>query len=235
MSRWIFYRNQIVKYFDKSNKILLLGASDDEVKIFLNLGFKNLYVGYFDDIQKNFFIQNGFIENKNLFKIDIRKIPFKENSFDYTFTHATIHHVDLPHLAVTELYRVAKIGCLIIESNDSFIMRLATKFGFSEEFEVSSIKSNGGGLLNSSIPNYIYRWNENEINKLIKSYKPEYKHNIFFDYFYDSKNSALEKNILKKIVKKILSLFLRIIFIFFVKQKNVFSFFIEKKNKKKRF
>ena len=81
----------------------------------------------------NLTLDFGFKENINLFKSDLRDLSFKDKSFDYTITNATIHHIDLPHKAITELYRVAIKGVLIIESNDSLIMRLATKIKLAEE------------------------------------------------------------------------------------------------------
>ena len=70
----------------------------------------------------------------NFIKIDARYIRFKDKYFDYTFANAILHHIDLPHLAVSELYRVSKRGVLIIEGNDSLVMRISTYFNFSEEY-----------------------------------------------------------------------------------------------------
>ena len=56
----------------------------------------------------------------------MRNLSFDSQSFKYVITNATLHHVDQPHKAITEMYRVAK-GVLIIESNDSLIMQIACK------------------------------------------------------------------------------------------------------------
>ena len=58
---------------------------------------------------------------------------FSDKSFDYVITNATIHHVDLPHKAITELYRISIKGTLIIESNDSLTLRLASKAKLAED------------------------------------------------------------------------------------------------------
>ena len=92
-----------------------------------------------------------------------------------------------------------------------------------------------GGLLNSGLPNYIYRWSEREIYKLLNSYNPNINHQINFIYSHDFKNAALEKNLYKKIVKYLLSKFLYIIFLFFKKQKNLVGIFIDKESSKKRY
>ena len=63
------------------------------------------------------------------------------------------------------------------------LSRLACKLGFSEEYELSAIKKNiSGGVDNTSIPNFVYRWTEREVLKLLNSYKPEIIHKINFDY-----------------------------------------------------
>lgn len=235
MDRWSFYEEQIIKWLPKESSILIIGASNKEAEIFSKNNFNNITLGYFDENDKKNFLKIGYQENKNLFKIDIREINFKDNHFDYCFTHATIHHVDLPHIAVSELYRVSKKGTLIIESNDSLVMRVASYFNFTEDFEISSVKNNSGGLLNTGIPNYVYRWTEREIIKLINSYKPQYKHKIHFSYFYDQNNYAQIKNPLKKTIKWLLNILLKIYFIFFSNQKNVFSIYIDKENKIERF
>ena len=235
MKRWNFYRHLINKYLKKSSSILIIGASSDEIKLFKNEKFTNITVGYFDDRElidlKKIKLEYDF----EIHKVDARKINFENQSFEYCLTHATIHHIDLPHLAITELYRVSKLGTLIIEGNDSIVMRIATKFGFSEEYENSSISDMKGGLLNSGLPNYIYRWSEREIYKLLNSYNPNINHQINFIYSHDFKNAALEKNLYKKIVKYLLSKFLYIIFLFFKKQKNLVGIFIDKESSKKRY
>ena len=68
---------------------------------------------------------------------------------------------------------------------------------WSEEYELSAVKKNinTGGVDNTNVPNYVYRWTEREIIKLIKSYKPEINHKIYFDYGYQLKftNSLIIK------------------------------------------
>ena len=167
---------------------------------------------------------------------DNKFYPWEDNnidkSFEYVITNATIHHIDLPHKAITELYRVAIKGVLIIESNDSFAMRLATKMKLAEEFEVSSINEdkNSGGLLDTGIPNYVYRWTEKEVIKILKSYDPSNITFINFSYANDLTNLKSSK-----LYVKILMIFAKIIFFIFRKQQNCLSIFIDKTKVKKRF
>ena len=127
MTRWHFYKKKFLSHINKKSNFLLISASIHEIKILKDLGYLDFSITYHDEDEKNQFLDYGFKENINLFKSDLRDLPFQDKSFEYVITNATIHHVDLPHKAITELYRVAIKGVLIIESNDSLTMRLATK------------------------------------------------------------------------------------------------------------
>ncbi len=236
MTRWHFYEKNFLNYINKKSNFLLISASMHEVKILKDLGYLNFSITYHDEDKKNQFLDFGFKENINLFKSDLRNLTFKDKSFDYTVTNATIHHIDLPHKAITELYKVAIKGVLIIESNDSFTMRLATKLKLAEEFEVSSINKdkNSGGLLDTAIPNYVYRWTEKEILKLLKSFDPKNINFVNFDYASDLTNFRNRDNYIENVLLKILIITGKIFFFFFKKQQNCMSIFIDKTKIKKR-
>ena len=236
MSRWHFYKKNFLNYINKKSNFLLVSASTYEVKILKDLGYLNFSITYHDENEKKQFLDYGFKENINLFKSDLRELTFKDKSFEYAITNATIHHIDLPHKAITELYRVAIRGVLIIESNDSLIMRLATKIKLAEEFEVSSINEdkNTGGLLDTAVPNYVYRWTEKEILKLLKSFDPKNINFVNFDYASDLTNFKNRDGYIKNILLKILIITGKIFFFFFKKQQNCMSIFVDKTKIKKR-
>ena len=214
----------------------MVSASLHEVKTLKDLGYLKFSITYHNEDEKNQFLDYGFKEDVNLFKSDLRNLAFKDKSFDYAITNATIHHIDLPHKAITELYRVAIKGVLIIESNDSLIMRLATKIKLAEEFEVSSINEdkNTGGLLDTAVPNYVYRWTEREIFKLLKSFDPKNINFVNFDYASDLTNFKNRDNYIENILLKILIITGKIFFFFFKKQQNCMSIFICKTKIKKK-
>ena len=90
----------------------------------------------------------------------------------------------------------------------------------AEEFEKTAVEKNitHGGVDNTNVPNYVFRWTEREVYKLINSYAPNKIHQINYLYDYDIKFTT---NILVKI-------FFKIFFVIFKKQQNLFSFFINK-------
>jgi ubiquinone/menaquinone biosynthesis C-methylase UbiE len=149
----------------------------------------------------------------------MQNLPYNNNSYDYVITHASIHHCSRPHAAILEMLRVAKYGVIFIESHDCLLTKLSCKLGFSEIYEYSAVESDAhGGVDNTNIPNFVYRWTEREVIKLINSYKPLNKYKIYFDYDYDFKflNNFL------------INFFLWIFFHIFINQKNLMSVYIKK-------
>ena len=212
MTRRHFYKKNILNnIFDKESKILVLGADILDENLFDELGFNNVtFSNYNKTINNNLKFKNFLMQN----------IDSPDNSFDYCVAHACVHHSSKPHNSILEMYRVSKKGILVIEANDCMLTRLACKLGYAEEFEKSAVKKNKthGGVDNTNIPNYVYRWTEREIYKLISSYKPNGKHKIKYNYSNDIK---FTNNFIIKIL-------FFIFFKFFKKQQNLFSFYIEK-------
>lgn len=212
MSRINFYKKNLKKYLnDKDSKILVLGAGELDIKIFHELKYTNVT-----------FSNYNLNENQtNYINLCLHNINLKSNSYDYCVAHASIHHSSKPHNSILEMYRVASRGILVIEAKDTFLVRLACKINYAEEFEKSAVSKNKtfGGVDNSTIPNFVYRWTEREVYKLLSSYDPEKKHQIYFDNSYDIK---FTNNILLKIL-------FYFFFVFFKSQQNLFSFFILKK------
>ena len=217
MNRETFYENQIKKFIkDKKSKILVLGAGSLDINLFKRLEYSNVTFSN---------IENTNEKNLNIYE-NIHDIKIDDSSYDYCVAHACIHHSSKPHLAVLELYRVCIKGALIIEARDSILSRLACYYKISEEYELSAVKKNksSGGVDNSDIPNYVFRWTEREVSKLMTSYKPEIDHKIYYDYGF---NIKFTKSIF-------INLIFKLFFFIFKKQQNLFSFFINKENCKLR-
>ncbi len=213
MDRKKFYKKQVLKFIsNKDSQILVLGAGTLDQNIFNEIGYKNVTFSN---------IENSNEKGLNFYN-NIHNIKINSNTYDYCVAHACIHHSSKPHLAILELYRVCSKGALIIEANDSLISRLACKFNFSEEYEISAVKKNKikGGVDNTNIPNYVYRWTEREIIKLLNSYRPDLKHRIFFDYGHHIKFTK------SRIIKFLFDIF----FFIFKKQKNLLAIYIKKNN-----
>jgi hypothetical protein len=210
MRRKNFYSKIIKKYLEKKNNntILVLGAGNLDKEVlekYSNVAFTNISQQNEQKIKSNILMQN---------------IPYNDNSYDYVITHASIHHCSKPHSAILEMLRVARRGIIFIESRDCFLTRLSCWLGLSEEYEYSAVKNNKrGGVDNTNIPNFVYRWTEMEVLKLINSYKPLNKYKIYFDYDYH----------FKFLNNFFINCFIWIFFYIFVNQKNLMSVYVKKK------
>jgi ubiquinone/menaquinone biosynthesis C-methylase UbiE len=216
MDRIRFYESLVKKKIKNKNaKIIVFGAGENDLNIFKKLNYKNVT------------FSNLNIDNHKTIKINIHQNNLDDEEYDYSITNASIHHSSKPHMAILEMYRVSREGVLIIEANDSLLVRAAVKLCFAEEFEISAIKNGSTGVDNTNIPNFIFRWNEREIYKLLNSYKPDIIHDVNFEYENDIR--------LSKIMFLSLKIILSLFFLFFKKQQNLMGIFINKENQKKRF
>lgn len=114
---------------------------------------------------------------------DAENLTYEDGSFDVAIVSAGLHHCRSPHRALLELYRVARVAAIALESRDSSLMRLAVRFGAVDEYELGAVAAHGlqaGGVANTSTPNYVYRWSEREIEKTVASFAPHARHRIRF-------------------------------------------------------
>lgn len=114
---------------------------------------------------------------------DAENLSYEDGSFDVAVVSAGLHHCRSPHRALLELYRVARVAALALESRDSALMRLAIRLGAVDEYELAAVAAHGlraGGVANTSTPNYVYRWTEREVEKTVASFAPHARHRIRF-------------------------------------------------------
>jgi ubiquinone/menaquinone biosynthesis C-methylase UbiE len=106
---------------------------------------------------------------------DAEALTYEDGSFDWGVVSAGLHHCRSPHAALLELYRVARRGLLALEARDSALMRAAIRLGVADEYELTAVADNAfssGGVRNTGVPNYVYRWTEREVEKTIRSAAP---------------------------------------------------------------
>lgn len=229
--RDIFYYNVVRDTIgDKNASILVCGGEQIDKDILEKAGFRDVTISGLDTRMKS----DDFAPFKWKYE-NAESLSFDAESFDYVIIHDAIHHTSSPHRVLTEMYRVARKGLLAFESRDSLLMRLFERFEFTQTYENASVYFNNckyGGVNNSDIPNYIYRWTEREIEKTIQSYAPYYKHNFIYRYgnSFPSTPELRDKGRLKMNFLNIMRPFYYIFVKFFPKQQNLFAFFVEKPN-----
>ena len=203
--RLLFYKDCINEIINNKNaSILVIGGGENDKLVFQENGFIDVTISNIDERQSD----SEYYPYKHCFQ-NAENLSYKDNEFDYVTAHATLHHFSSPHRGLTEMYRVAKKGVVVIESRDSWLMRLLIKFKITPDFETAAIYDHNckyGGVNNTCIPNYIYRWTEHEVEKTIKSYAPYVKHKILYRYGSDKPSATKRsKSFYKKIIINILS------------------------------
>ena len=228
ISRRDFYaenvRNRITF---KDASILVVGGGILDKEVFEAEGFTNVTISNLDTRMNS--EQYLPYEWQHL---SMQEIRLADNSFDYVVTHAALHHCRVPHKGLTEMYRVARKGILCFESRDSLTLRTMIRLGITSEYEQAAVYYNDckyGGVENSEIPNYVYRWTEREIEKCINTFAPEYKH--LFEYKYglaEPANLRQSINSRKRLLKIVLTPAYKVFFAIFPKERNLFCFYVEK-------
>ncbi|UJB67904.1 class I SAM-dependent methyltransferase [Acaryochloris sp. 'Moss Beach'] len=195
-----FYQETIGKWIGNLDaSILVVGGGETDRDVFHRLGFTNIEISNLDSrLSSDEFAPFSWSYQK------AEELSFESNQFDYVVVHAALHHCESPHRALLEMYRVARKGAIAFESRDSLLMKILEKTRLSPTFEHLAVYYNDGkfgGVNNTEVPNYIYRWTEREIEKTINSYAPYAKHKFFYEYGSDEpfstsveKKSLFQKN-----------------------------------------
>jgi ubiquinone/menaquinone biosynthesis C-methylase UbiE len=117
---------------------------------------------------------------------DVERLTFDDESFDFAVVHSGLHHCHSPHRALLEMYRVARRGVVVFEPYDNLLTRVGVRLGIGQEYEYAGVAGelgrggHRGGVANTTIPNFVYRFTEREIIKTIHSYAPYARHDIRF-------------------------------------------------------
>jgi SAM-dependent methyltransferase len=163
------------------HSILVVAGGEVDKQLFHSLGFTSVMISNLDDrlVGNEFSPYSWSLQNA-------QSLTFDDEMFDFSFVSDGLHHCSSPHKALLEMYRVTKRGVIVIESRDSLLMSIAEKLKLTQSYELTAVINNNfkyGGVDNTEIPNFIYRWTENEFKKTIQSFNPIGRHT--FHFFYD--------------------------------------------------
>src|SRR5437868_6661499 len=166
-------------------------------------------------------------------KQDVESLTFQEGEFDFCIAHNGLHHCLSPHRGLLAMFRVARRGILVFEPRDSVLTRCGVRLNFGQEYETAAVVANAcasGGVRNTAIPNYVYRWTEREIEKTIFSFCPWGKPRFVYRYALRIPWGRLRmmNNRIFFWVVKVFQPLLRFFFWCFPKQANGFAFVILK-------
>jgi ubiquinone/menaquinone biosynthesis C-methylase UbiE len=189
-----FYRRTLEKLLAqgeiaRSMTVLVVAGGTEDRDALLSAGFENVTISNIDDEVADAFAPYAWSRQ------DAERLDYPDDSFDFAIVSAGLHHCASPHAALLEMYRVARSGLLAIESRDSFLIRLAIRLGVLEEYELTAVYANDlayGGVRNSPVPNYVYRWTERELEKTIASYAPYARPRVRFFHEFELPSSVLD-------------------------------------------
>jgi SAM-dependent methyltransferase len=163
---------------DTSVLVVCGGAYDRQV--LMHCGLKNVTISNLDSRMTG----NEFAPYAWAFE-DAEGLTYPDGAFDFVIAHSGLHHCKSPHHALCEMYRVARVGVLVFEPYDGALSRLAVRLNLGQEYEVAAVFDNDmafGGVKNTPIPNFVYRWTEAEVRKAVQSYSPIGRHRFAFYY-----------------------------------------------------
>ena len=106
---------------------------------------------------------------------DVEELDFPDRSFDVCVVHQGLHHCRSPHRALVEMYRVARHGIVLFEPHETVLTRAGVRLGVGQRYEVAAVADNDshwGGVGNSDVPNFVYRWTAREVAKTLAAYDP---------------------------------------------------------------
>ncbi|MGH9343594.1 MAG: class I SAM-dependent methyltransferase, partial [Terriglobia bacterium] len=164
--------------------VLVVGGMQEDAEVLRRCGFHRITLSNISGIADDPEVPSDL----PIVAVDAEDIRLPDQSYDVVFVHEVIHHCRSPHRAACEMLRVARRQVLIMEPNDSAFMRLLLRANFSFPFELTAVIDNGyvrGGVRNSQIPNFIFRWNGHEMEKLASSFLAEYFLRVYADPYWD--------------------------------------------------
>ena len=182
---------------NSTHSVLCICAWEAEILLFKKLGINNVVSSNIAATEPAKAVaRKGYEYQYESF--DAMNLPYEDESYDFVFVSDGLHHCSVPHKALAEMYRVCKKGIIVCEACDNILIRLAIKYNLIEEYEVSAIvpETQSGGINNSVIPNYVYRWTEREFIKIINSCYPYGKNTFKFDYYLNYPKSYQQNKLL---------------------------------------
>jgi SAM-dependent methyltransferase len=106
---------------------------------------------------------------------DIENLTYHDGAFDVCIVHSGLHHCYNPARAMGELCRVARRTVIAFEPYETWLTRLGAKLGYGQQYEDQAVhgeRGESGGVANTEIPNFVYRFSESEVHKFARALCP---------------------------------------------------------------
>ena len=156
-------------------RVLIVGGSAEDEGALRQAGFKDIVNSNLPTDMDRMAGGESALETQHL-ALDAEQLELPSDSFDLVFASEVLHHCSSPHRALCEMLRVSRRYVLFMEPNDSLAMAALVRMRFSFPYELPAVIDHdyrSGGVRDSQIPNFLYRWNRHEVFKTVSSYIPE--------------------------------------------------------------
>ena len=205
--------------------LVVAGGSADRA-VLHELGFTDVTISNLDDREASGLEPYAWRHE------DAESLSFEDESVDVAIVSAGLHHCRSPHRALLELYRVARVAAIAVESRDSALMRLGVRLHAVVDYELAAVAGHGlaaGGVANTSTPNFVYRWTEREIEKMLASYAPHVRHRVRYFHEFELPDTMMEtargaRAAVRRLARPLVAAITRVL----PSQANLFAFVIEK-------
>lgn len=172
---------------DLDSDILVVGGSADDGRTLRTIGFTRVTLSNLLDPRPS---EQANLDDAGMraIRVDAEAMDLADNSYDLVLVHEALHHCRSPHKALTEMLRVSRRYVILLEPNSSFAMRLLVKLRFSFPYELPAVIASGfhtGGVRDSCIPNYIYRWNARDLYQTTASHLAESAFDLYTREYWD--------------------------------------------------
>ena len=172
---------------DLLSDVLVVGGSAEDGRTLQRIGFTRVMLSNLLDPRLSEQADLNDAEMRTV-RLDAEAMELPDNSYDLVLAHEVLHHCRSPHKALLEMLRVSRRAVILLEPNNSVAMRILLKLRFSFPYELPAVIASGfqtGGVRDSDIPNYIYRWNAVEMYQTASSYLAESEFDLYTQAYWD--------------------------------------------------
>ena len=184
---------------DVARSVLIVGGSFEDVGVLGRAGFKQMTLSNIQEVSRE---EVPSFEGAKIDTIceDAEDFRLADDSYDLVIAHEVLHHCRSPHRALLEMLRVSRRHVIILEPNHSWAMKVLISRRFSFPYELPAVIDHNyvsGGVRDSGIPNYVYRWNRDQVFQTVSSFMPERTFALhtrpYWDFNIDRKDLALRE------------------------------------------
>jgi SAM-dependent methyltransferase len=172
---------------DLLSDVLVVGGSAEDGRALHRVGFTRVTLSNLLEPSPP---EQADLDNAKMraVRVDAEAMALADNSYDLVLAHEVLHHCRSPHKALLEMLRVSRRHVILLEPNNSLAMQLLLRLRFSFPYELPAVIASGfqtGGVRDSSIPNYIYRWNVVDVHQTTASYLAESEFDLYAQGYWD--------------------------------------------------